>query len=179
MWDSYFKRGAVLLLGSVLLVGCGGSGKHQDLVDYIEETKRRPTGQIEPLPPFVPYKSFAYGAMTLRSPFDQPIYEQQELIIATGRSVEPDFSREKEYLEEFNLAVLSMVGVLERGPDRWALIDDGEGGIHRVKEGNYLGRNHGRIVATSNRNIDIIEIVPDGKDGWVERPKSMQIVEKE
>ncbi|MEC8428693.1 MAG: pilus assembly protein PilP [Pseudomonadota bacterium] len=179
MWGSYIKRTVILLSGALLLVGCGAGGKHQDLVDYIEETKRRPVGQIKPLPPFVPYKSFSYGAMTLRSPFDQPVYEQQELIVSTGKNVKPDFNREKEYLEEFNLAVLSMVGILERGGERWALIDDGEGGIHRVKEGNYMGRNHGRIVATSNRNIDIIEIVPDGKDGWVERPKAMQIVEKE
>jgi type IV pilus assembly protein PilP len=169
---------AVLMLGS-LLVGCGGSSKHQDLVDYIEETKRRPVGQIKPLPPFVPYKSFSYGAMTLRSPFDQPVYEQQELILQTGKNVEPDLNREREYLEEFNLASLAMVGTLERSGILWALIDDGEGGIHRVKEGNFMGRNHGRIVGTSKISVDLIEIVSDGKNGWVERPKSMQIVEKE
>lgn len=174
-----YRKYALALLAVLGLTACGGGGEHQDLVDFVAETKRRPSGQIEPLPPFVPYKSFQYGAMTLRSPFDQPVYEQQELVFASGKNVKPDFSREKEYLEEFNLATLSMVGILERGGIRWALIDDGEGGIHRVKEGNYVGRNHGRIVGTSNRNIDIIEIVPDGKDGWVERPKSLQIVEKE
>ena len=39
---------ASAVCGSLLvLVGCGG-GSHQDLQDYIVETKRRPQGQIEP-----------------------------------------------------------------------------------------------------------------------------------
>lgn len=164
---------------SLFLVGCGAGSKHQDLLDFVEETKRRPAGQIEPLPPFVPYQSFSYGAMTLRSPFDPPVEEQEQVVLTRGVQVQPDLSREKEYLESFNLASLSMVGTLGQGEVTWALIDDGDGGIHRVTIGNYVGKNHGRIVKAGNRQVDIVEIVPDGAEGWVERPKVLQILEKE
>ncbi len=168
------------LLGLVVaLSGCSDASKHDDLRQYIDEKKRRPSGQIDPLPPFVPYQSFSYGAMTLRSPFDPPVEDMQQLIRGKRSTLKPDENREKEYLEEFNIASLIMVGTLEKDGTLWALIDDGSGGIHRVTDGNYMGKNHGRIVSTKNRQIDIIEIVPDGANGWVERPKALVIVEKE
>ncbi|NIB39344.1 pilus assembly protein PilP [Pseudomaricurvus alkylphenolicus] len=169
----------LLLLSPLVLVACGGSGKHQDLRDFIEETKRRPAGQIEPLPPFVPYESFSYSAMTLRSPFDPPVDDVQHMVVGKSSNVKPDVTREREFLEGFNIAGLKMVGTLRGSDTLWALIDDGEGGIHRVTDGNYLGKNHGRIINTSERQIDLIEIVPNGVDGWVERPQVLQIEEKE
>lgn len=170
----------VLMSATLSLVGCGGSSSHQDLRDYIEEVKRRPAGKIAPLPPFIPYKSFSYSAMTMHSPFSPPV-EIIERVVFGGSTgdVFPDKNREKEFLEEFNLISLSMVGSLQLGEVRWALIDDGQGGVHRVKEGNYLGKNHGRIVLTTERKLDLIEIVPNGIDSWVERPQLLQIVEKE
>lgn len=163
----------------LVLVGCGEFRENSDLVDYIEETKRRPAGRIDPLPPFVPYQSFSYSAMTLRAPFDPPVDEVQQMVLGKRAGVEPDLGREKEYLEEFNIASLAMVGTLERNGVLWGLIDDGDGGIHRVAKGNYLGKNHGVIVASSSRQLDVVEIVPDGVGGWVERPQVLQIVEKD
>lgn len=171
-------RGVGLLATLFMLSACSG-GNHQDLKDFIAETKRRPAGTIEPLPPFVPYQSFSYSAMTERSPFDPPVEDLNQLVLGKKSNIKPDLSREKEFLEGFNIASLNMVGTLEQGGTLWVLINDGEGGIHRVKQGNFLGKNYGRIVATSSRQIDIIEIVPNGADGWVERPKVLQIAEKE
>ena len=45
------RLGGTLAISTVL-VACSGAGKHQDLQDYIAETKRRPAGQIDPLPAF-------------------------------------------------------------------------------------------------------------------------------
>lgn len=61
----------------------------------------------------------------------------------------------------------------------WSLINDGSGGIHRVTVGNYLGKNYGRITAISNAKVDVIEIVPDGKGNWVERPRTLGLNEKD
>lgn len=165
------------LVGS--LAACSGSSQHQDLKDYMEETLRRPPGQIEPLPPFVPYQSFSYSAMALRSPFEPPVQAVEDVLVGKQSNVKPDLTREKEFLEQFNLANLRMVGTLSRDGTLWALINDGEGGIHRVKEGNYMGRNHGKIIAASPFKLEIIEIVPDGADGWIERPQVLQLAEKE
>ncbi|GAB1261706.1 pilus assembly protein PilP [Aurantivibrio plasticivorans] len=169
----------ILVIGlSLPLMACMG-GDNQDLTDFINETKRRPKGQIEPLPTFTPYQAFTYSAARLRNPFEQIVEEQKNILVGGNSNVKPDFNRPKELLESFNFASLSMVGTIEKDNTLWALVDDGEGQIHMVKNGNYLGKNHGRIVASSNTKIDIIEIVTDGLDGWVERPRSLQLKEKE
>ncbi|TQV72742.1 pilus assembly protein PilP [Exilibacterium tricleocarpae] len=154
-------------------------GEHGDLKDYIAETKRRPQGQIDPLPTFRPYQSFSYSAAAMRSPFEQPVEDGAPTFVGNPSNVKPDFSREKEFLENFNFASLSMVGTLEQAGTLWALINDGEGAIHRVTQGNFMGKNHGKIIEATRTRLEIVEIVPDGLDGWVERPRVLKLVEKE
>jgi len=165
------------LLG-VFLSGCESSHQHKDLVDFMEETKRRPQGQIEPLPSFKPYRPFAYSAMTLRSPFDKPVTDERATVKG-GRTVEPDMNREREYLENFNIANLSMVGTLTKAGKLQILINDGQGGVHLVTSGNYMGKNHGKIVVADAVQIEVLEIVSDGASGWVERPRIIKLEEKE
>jgi len=55
---------------------------------------------------------------------------------------------------------------------------NGAGGVHRVKVGDYLGRNHGKILAIDESKIDVMEIVPDGEGGWLERPRSLSLKER-
>lgn len=169
---------SVLGCSLLALTGCGGSN-HQDLLDYIAETKRRPKGVIEPLPTFRPYKAFTYSAMAIRSPFDPPVKELERALVASGETVKPDFAREKEYLEGINFNSLTMVGTLAKDGVLWALIDDGVGGVHRIRPGNFLGKNHGKVVLTTRSQVDVIEIVSDGLQGWLERPRSLKLEEKE
>jgi type IV pilus assembly protein PilP len=165
------------LLGVLLLVGCG-QASHQDVIDFMEEAKRRPKGQIEPLPTFTPYQPFTYSAMTLRSPFEKPV-PIDESAAKGGRTVVPDFTREKEFLERFNITALKMVGTIQKANKLWALIDNGERDVVPVSVGNYLGLNHGKIISTSSSQIEVMEIVGDGSNGWVERPRIIKLEEKE
>jgi type IV pilus assembly protein PilP len=165
------------LLGVLLLVGCG-QASHQDVIDFMEEAKRRPKGQIEPLPTFTPYQPFTYSAMTLRSPFEKPV-PIDESAAKGGRTVVPDFTREKEFLERFNITALKMVGTIQKANKLWALIDNGERDVVPVSVGNYLGLNHGKIISTSPSQIEVMEIVGDGSNGWVERPRIIKLEEKE
>lgn len=162
-----------------VLVGCGSNDNHQDLQDFMLEVRARPARDVDPLPTFSPYKAFNYAAMTLRSPFDRPVQEVLRLSQSSQLGVKPDLNREKEFLESFNLPVLKMVGTLNQRGVLWALIDDGEGAVHRVKNGNYLGKNHGEIVLTTDAQLEIVEIVSNGLDGWLKRPRTIKIEEKE
>jgi len=47
-----------------------------------------------------------------------------------------------------------------------------------MKVGDYLGRNSGRIVAISDSQVDVVEIVPDGEGAWLERPRIISLKEK-
>ena len=154
--------------------GCSSSSDQKDLRDFMAETKRRPQGQIDPLPPFEVYQPFTYSAMTLRSPFERPAAVEKET--KGGRTVEPDLNREKEYLEGFNIASLSMVGTLSKSGKLWALIDDGQGKVTPVTVGNYMGKNFGKIISTDKTQLEVMEIIADGSNGWVERPRIIKLV---
>jgi type IV pilus assembly protein PilP len=173
-----FYRLALCVLAVTLLNGCGPSAEHQDLLDFMAEVKRRPQGQIDPLPTFRPYQPFTYSAMTLRSPFEKPV-PVDESAAKGGRTVAPDMTRVKEFLEGFNITSLKMVGSIAKGGKLWALMDNGEGSVFPATIGNYLGKNHGKIISTDSSQIEVMEIVADGSNGWVERPRIIKLEEKE
>lgn len=168
-----------LFVGTLILTGCDLGSGDADLRAYVAEVKARPAGAIEPLPAFRPYEAFVYSAAALRSPFDLPVDVERRVYAKSGNNVKPDFTREKEYLEGFDLTSLAMVGTLRKGGTLWALIRDESGGIYWVTDGNYLGKNHGKIVETTETKVELIEIVSDGLDGWVERPSVLALSEKE
>lgn len=168
----------IIILLAALLSACGDRG-YEDLVVFMAEKKARPAGRIEPIPTFSPYKPFDYSATMLRAPFDKPVAAENLVELVPQSSVEPDPDRPKEFLEQFNIESLQMVGTIEQKGQLWALIDDGQGNVHYVKEGNYLGKNNGKIIATTPTHIQITEIVPaGGAGGWVERPRTLELRER-
>jgi type IV pilus assembly protein PilP len=47
--------------------------------------------------------------------------------------------------------------------------------VHRVRVGNYLGQSDGRIVAIREDGLEIVELIPDGSGGWLERPARLAL----
>ncbi len=170
---------SLIFMVCLLVVSCSGGGEHGDLRDYIQEVKSRPAGNIESIPPFKPYEPFVYSAAANRSPFERPIEVQRRVVMASRSDVKPDLNRTKEYLEGFDLPTVKMVGNLKKEDILWALVSDPSGTIHWVKTGNFIGKNHGKIVETAENKIELIEIVSDGLDGWVERPRVIALSESE
>lgn len=68
-----------------------------------------------------------------------------------------------------------MVGTLAQKSDNWGLVQTNDGTIHRVKSGNYMGRNHGRIIRINEQNIELTELVPNGSGGWIERQQAVAL----
>lgn len=168
---------SVMVAGFGLLSGCGSSGEFADLQAKMAEIKARPRGRIEAPPEFVPIATVSYASHQSRSPF-RPPSGQEELELLERRAVEPDFTRPKEYLERFTLDSLAMVGTITK-PEAplEALLRDPTGAVNRVKVGNYMGKNFGRVVEVTESSVSVIEIVPDGQDGWVERPRTIRVAE--
>ncbi|MBD3640197.1 pilus assembly protein PilP [Marinobacter sp.] len=164
-----------------LLTACTQESGFSDLDQFMAETRAKPRGHVEPLPEFKAYEAFTYSAADRRAPFEPPVDVQLTMVDDQPVSdVEPDLDRPREVLENFDLKELSMVGTLQ-GPtgNLFALIRDSSGGIHRVRSGNYMGQNYGRIVGVSETRIELIEIVPNGSGGWVERPRSLSLDEEQ
>ncbi|MGB4246395.1 MAG: pilus assembly protein PilP [Pseudohongiellaceae bacterium] len=166
-------RLTVLSMLCLLLAACSRSGGMEDLQQYVIEVTLRPGGEVEPMPVFQPYEAFTYSAASMRSPFDVPVMAGASDSDERVNQVQPDFNRVPEPLESFGLPSLGMVGMITRGNRTLALIRDETGTIHRVGIGNYLGRNHGRIVSVTATATEVIEIVPSGNGGWLERPQTL------
>jgi type IV pilus assembly protein PilP len=172
--NKYYVLFGVLTL--LVLSGCS-KGSNEDLKTFISVNKERPPGKIEPLKQYPPYKPYSYSAQGLRSPFI-PTAVMEQKILAPSSNVTPIFGREKQPLESFGFNTLTMVGTVKKGSTLWALIRNPEGTIERVKVGYYLGKDNGRITEINNNVVDVIEIVTNGNDGWLERPNQISLKEK-
>jgi type IV pilus assembly protein PilP len=143
---------------------------------FVSDVNSRPSSPVEPVPEFVLYEGFIYGAASSRSPFDIPLIIGSDSGVVLNQNVEPDLERIPEFLESQSFSELTMVGSITIvGGIFEALIEDGFGEVHRVRVGNHMGRNYGRIQKISDAQLNMIEIVPSGSGGWVERPQTLTL----
>lgn len=161
----------------MLFLSACGSDRKEKLAAYVEETKAKSIGQIEPLPEVKPYETFTYSAKDLRSPFQPQTLEENIVALPSNNGIVPDIHRRKEPLESYALDSLRMVGTLEQSKKIWAIVVDTDGTVHRITKGNYVGQNHGKIGKVTEEKIEVTEIIPDGSGGWMERDASMTLVE--
>lgn len=163
----------IALLSAVALAAC--TPGTADLEAKIAEIKQRRSAPLEPLPVMKQFETFEYAAQDLRDPFSDPTDER---VSAVGSGPRPDPERRKELLETFPLDGLRMVGTLEIGGNSWGLVKDPESVIHRVKADNHMGHNDGRITQVLPDRIDLVELVPDGAGGWLERRSTLALNEE-
>ena len=165
----------VIALSTLSLAGCSS---RVDVVNgRMQEIRNQPAQPISPAPVFLPVPSFGYSAQQLRSPF-LPDSLAMELKVMAGKRVQPDLARPPQFLEQFPIESLLMKGTMKNVKGSlYALIQAPEGGVVRVEKGNYMGKNYGRIVDISQSQITVIEIVPDGRDGFVERPRNLVMID--
>ncbi|WP_240126849.1 pilus assembly protein PilP [Thermomonas alba] len=169
MRTSMLRRvtGAVALLVALSLTACGGS--RGDLEKWVAEVKARPAPPLEPLPTIQQFETFEYTAQDLRDPFDQTFSGEG------AGGPRPDPARPKQTLEMFSLDSLKMVGTLGSGKNLVALVMAPDKVTYRVKPGDYMGQSDGRVTGVFEDRIELVELVPDGAGGWLERPAKMAL----
>ena len=158
----------VALLGASLSA-CGG--RDSDLDHFIDATQKEPGGRVEPLPEVKPYEAYTYADQEMRSPFVPGGSG------GASAGVRPDSHRNREYLEQFSLDTLKMVGTLNLGGNSYGLVQTRDGRGHRVVVGEHLGTNDGKVITISPSKIALVEIVPDGLGGYIERPAALPLNE--
>lgn len=147
-----------------------------DLHTYVKQVNARTKGRIPPLPAVKSYETYTYDESKLRDPFT-PTTKTNTNSKSSNSENKPDMKRAREVLEEFPLDTLKMVGALEQGGERWALIKSGDGTLYRTRKGHYIGQNFGRINRITETTIEISETVQDGLDGWVKRQTTLSVTE--
>jgi len=164
----------VVISLSLLLSGCV-SDDITDLRIYVKKTKASAKGKVKAIPEFKQSEPYAYTGEEVRDPF-KPVVDVE---VASGayNGPRPDDNRLKEPLEDFSLDSLKMVGTLKQKEDDWILIKDPDGLLHRVAIGQYMGKNYGKVTNISEEEVTLLELVPDRRDGWVERDASIALSE--
>ncbi|PJG60723.1 pilus assembly protein PilP [Aeromonas cavernicola] len=167
-----------VLLISFLVTACGGKN---DMDLYIEQVKTRAPVPVEPLPELKPFSPMRYLQRDLRSPFISP---QPEIAPDSEKKVNKTISctqlvetREKEMLENYSLASLSMQGTLGKQGQLWALIRTPDGQSVRVGLNQHMGLDRGRVIKISSASINLLEVIPDGKGCWVTRETQLGMTE--
>ena len=104
------------------------------------------TAEKEGFDPFEPFL-FLVGKSEALEDNGQDHYTQEIL------------THNKEELEYFELDSLRMVGTLEESGKLWGIIKDQDGLIYKVSEGNYMGRNFGKVNTINEGEIRLREII--------------------
>lgn len=168
------RRAMVFVLFPMVLVGCSEPDM-KDLKDYVADVKARPATPIPPLPEVTQPESYLYVAGGRRDPFVPELEGEAGPQAAEYDGPKPDPNRRKEELESYSLDNLRMVGTLAQKEDNWGLVQTSDGTIHRVQSGNYMGRNHGRILRIDEQKIELTELVSNGSGGWIERQQAVAL----
>jgi type IV pilus assembly protein PilP len=164
-------QATLLAAACAFVAGCGGD--MDELQAKVEEIKSAPGSGIEPLPEVKPYETFDYAAADQRSPFEPGLSASAN----APNAIRPDQNRPREFLEQFSLDTLRMVGTVKLKGRLFGLVQTKDGLVHRVLPGNHLGQSDGRIMAIEEGVISLIEIVPDGMGGFIERPAALALSE--
>jgi len=154
----------IALLASAL-AACGGS--QGDLEKWVAEIRAKPAPPLDPLPVMQQFETFEYDAQNLRDPFSE-VFNGGE-----AGGPRPDAGRRKQTLEQFPLDSLDMVGTLGTGRSLVALLMAPDKVTYRVQPGAYMGQSDGRVTAINEDRVELVELVPDGAGGWLERPATI------
>lgn len=146
------KKWMVYIITAVI-AACTSSAD-EELSRYINQIKMRAAKPIEPIPVFIPLEKFVYPEQdNRRSPF-----KQKEVAKAVDQFA-PDTKRVKQALEQFPLDALKFVGILKQGAVVWALISQPNGDVTRVKIGDYMGQNFGRVISINETTLKLEETI--------------------
>jgi type IV pilus assembly protein PilP len=166
-----------LLSVASLLSGCMQEDM-SDLQSYVADVKGRNKAPIEPLPEIKVVEPFVFRPNQVRDPFepDETLQQPEEVRVETG--IRPDTLRAREELESYELDTLRMVGTVRQEGVVWALVNAKEGTIHRVRVGNYIGKNYGKVVNIMDNKIELVEIFADSSGAWRERKASVTMADE-
>ncbi len=178
-----FRLGALTRILAVSLCACllqaCLDSDLPDLREFVETAYQDEKPEIEPLPPFEPYRAFKYSPDESSDPFSVGNIITNRDQDGNAVSSRPDANRDKELLESFPLDALSMVGTMTQKGVPWVVVETSEGSAHLLTVGNYMGQNDGKIkdIFPDEERVVLVETVPDPSGRWVTRDVELTIDE--
>ena len=177
------RRVNVFLPAALLLALVGGCAPgHEDLRQWMTEQRNQMRPNVTPLSEPKKYVPQDYVESAAADPFGnerltQALRRESGVKGSDASLITPELNRRKEPLEAFPLDTMTMVGSLDRGGKRVALLRVDKL-LYQVRVGEHLGQNYGRVTKITEGDVVLREIVQDAAGEWIERNSELQLQEK-
>jgi len=171
------QRHILFIAVACLALASCSSEQHSDLRQFVKDSDSMPRGRIPPLPEVKPYEPFEYAAFDLIDPFVTRKIEPPKSARADPRL--PDPNRRKGPLEAFPLENLKMVGTLSQKREVFALIKTPDNNLYRVKSGDFMGQNFGRIIDITESAVKLKELIQDSGNDWKEEERLLLLQDEQ
>jgi len=164
---------------ATLLAGCGDSDV-REVRDWMEQVKRDTHPAVKPLPEPKDFLPYAYGARQAVDPFNpnKLLGELARVAATSNNPNQPDLQRPREQLETYPLDTMQMVGTMEKGGVRFALLQV-DRSLYQVRAGQRIGQNFGVVTHVGDDVVEIREVVQDAAGEWTGRMSKLELQTKE
>lgn len=176
---AHFGKPMLLVLSLGVLGGCTGASQ-EELRQWMTEQRNTVRPRVAPIPEPTRFVPQAYDSADAMSPFSSEklarLLRAEAGKPGSSALLAPELNRRKEPLEALPLDTMKMVGLLDKGGQKVALVR-ADNLLYQVRVGNYLGQNYGRVMRIEETAITLREIVQDAAGEWIERPATLQLLE--
>jgi type IV pilus assembly protein PilP len=172
------RSAQIIFLAATMVLAQGCTKSTDDLIKWVADEKAKPAPPPDPLPVLMAFPTFKYDADSFRDPFIFGDKKEDDSVAVGGTGIRPPADHTPQELEAFPLDSLDMAGTMGIGAAIQGLIKEPDGTIVPVNVGDYIGQNYGRITEITKDHISLIEIAPNGNDGWEERQASISLDDK-
>jgi type IV pilus assembly protein PilP len=116
---------------------------------------------------------------SLRDPFASYLQRRAQLGRNMLRERQAQLAKRiREPLEEIELDSLTLVAIYRMGENQIAMVQDSTGKGYTVRQGNYMGKNNGRVEKITGDGLFLVEQMLDPAGDIVDRQVQMRLAEK-
>ncbi len=166
-----------IIIFGLFLSACNKNRGVEDLRLFTINAYKDHIPEVEPLPPLRPNPVFIYTGSKKKDPFNKANLAIQSTKAVNpgggGGEAGPDLTRRKEPLEAYPIDALKLVGMLTQNGIDWAIVLAPDKTVHRVTEGNYLGKNYGEIVRIKGNRLKVVELVRNPVGKWKKKEETI------
>lgn len=163
------------LCAATLLAACS-SGEPEDVRQWMKESSKDMRGKVPDLPQLKLLPILAYEPGDLASPFvPEKLFADDAIAKKAAQENTPNAVNPDAYpLTRVPIESIRLLGTLMIGKQLTALVTAERDVPRRVRVGDYLGQNQGRITSITPSNsqgdgtVTVVEKIFD-KGAWVER----------
>lgn len=166
-----------ILITSLFLQSCV-EVKMDDLTRFVTEIKKQYYPINDKLPALIDHAPLRFTQQQARNPFfkSKQLNNNVDNTNTSKNCWQPDFKHAVESLEHFSLGDLQMRGTLKLSHELWAIVEASNGIFYKVKPGNYLGFNNGKILSISETAISLSEFKIKHDNCWEKQITEMKLL---